>query len=80
MACMAMYEYHRAAAAFARGAQLDPSNRDLAARQQSAQAHAAYEEACQQALLGAQRRDLVLKLRAVTSLRCLQLLESLFAR
>lgn len=62
-----MYEYGRAAAAFARGLRLDPSNKDLAARKATAEAHSKYEDACLQSQLGTHRRNLVLKLRAVRS-------------
>ncbi|KAK9917705.1 hypothetical protein WJX75_007354 [Coccomyxa subellipsoidea] len=64
MASLSMYEYGRAAAAFARGLRLDPSNKDLAARKATAEAHSKYEDACLQAQLGTHRRNLVLKLRA----------------
>ncbi len=68
MACLAMYQYGPAAAAFARGLSLDPNNKELAARKATAEAHKLYEDACLKAQLGAHRRNLVLKLRAVRSL------------
>lgn len=65
MACMALFEFAAAVQALAQGMKLDPQNRDMAAALDRARAHASYEAACERAHVGVQRRDLVLKLRAV---------------
>ncbi len=65
MAYLALYEYTLAMKSFSQGLQLDPTNKEMAAKKDEAEAHALYEHACLQAHIGAQKRDLVLKLRAV---------------
>lgn len=67
MAYLALHEYSLAAQSFSQGLQLDPSSREMAGKKGEAEAHALYEHACLQAHHGAQKRDLVLKLRAVRS-------------
>lgn len=71
MAHMVLHDPHAASSAFNRGLELDPGSTAIKLQAQRSRAQAEYEDECSAAYRGLHQRDLVLKLRAVSSDACL---------